>query len=230
MNQMKPILFNTEMVQAIDNGLKCVTRRLVSPQPEFRHGETGTPEILDDGNWTFMIDQYESIYDHELVPKYQVGDILYVRETWRVLTAHRFDSDVVIGYKAKPGYYSKIVFPGSMSQTASRDEYDEFIGKWCDDKWHPSIFMPKEAARLFLEVTDVYLARLNDMEEEDAILEGFPDLGVDDDSPLMRFSTVWDKTLKGYREIIKHGWFANPWVWVYHFRKLSPEEGKGGAV
>lgn len=89
--------------------------------------------------------------------------------------------------------------------------------------WRPSIHMPKEAARIFLRVKDVRIERLNDMQEDDAIAEGFPDRGVDADSPLERFSVLWDKTIKR-EQIREYGWYANPWVWVIEFEKISKEE------
>ena len=80
--------------------------------------------------------------------------------------------------------------------------------------------MPKEAARIFLRVTGVKLQRLNDMSEEDAMHEGFPDGREEVISPLARFSILWDKTVKR-EDIDQYGWNANPWVWAIEFERVD---------
>lgn len=207
---MKPILFNTEMARAILAGRKTVTRRLVKPQPAFRHGETGTPEPMDDGSWEFKIDQYSCIYDFNIKPPCYPGDVLYVRETW----CDPSDTGWPIVYKAD--------LP--MHWNADETEHGEAVDLRVQDfKWRPSIHMPAWAARIFLRVKQVRVERLNAMQEEDAIAEGFPDLGVDADSPLERFATLWDKTIdKQQRDT--YGWWANPWVWVIEFEQISKED------
>lgn len=83
--------------------------------------------------------------------------------------------------------------------------------------------MPKELARLFLRVKDVRIERLNDMTEEDAMEEGFLYAPAGEDSPLERFSQLWDKTIKpGERDV--YGWYGNPYVWVIEFENVSYEE------
>ena len=195
---MKPILFNTPMVKAIQNGTKTVTRRIAFEQTNIRKFPTeGNPE-----GWWFLGRAYQTWNDMLREPqgvlsyaKYKAGDILYVRETWT-------EMPYGIVYRADE------IFP---------------VGWDIDDRWRPSIHMPKEIARIFLRVKDVRVERLNSMEEEDAISEGFPDLGVDADSPLLRFSGLWDKTINK-KEIDKYGWWADPWVFVYEFEKISKEE------
>ncbi len=197
---MKPILFNTEMVRAILDGHKSVTRRLVKPQPVFPDGEIGTPARCDDGSWCFKIDQYHDVYDFEIKPPYQTDDILYVREAWQQY------------------YYGSYAY-----RAGHRFEADK--------GWRPSIHMPKEAARLFLLVTNVRVERLRDITDDQLIAEGISGIFNRLDYGLGRysFSEIWDGTIpKGKLPI--YGWEANPWVWVIKFETISKEEAqKGGA-
>lgn len=204
---MKPILFNTDMVVAIMEGRKTVTRRLVKPQPGFFYDVGGRIPDPDNPDHIAFLAMDPNDHEEIRVPPYQPGDILYVRETWRVNSASNPPSRCTIGYKA-----------------GGDATFDEIIAlPTAKGEWKPSIHMPKEAARIFLRVKDVRVERLNNMQEEDAIAEGFPDLGVDADSPLERFSVLWDKTIS--RELRdEFGWYANPWVWEIEFEKISKEE------
>ena len=80
--------------------------------------------------------------------------------------------------------------------------------------------MPKEAARIFLRVKNVRVEHLKDMTEEAAIAEGLDDSGAGTDSPLERFSALWNKTVKR-EELSVYGWDANPWVWVIEFERTQ---------
>ena len=166
MAKLKPILFNTAMVQKIMAGEKTETRRVVLPQPE------GARFVLDcdEENRTFDLmcgnngaggifrDWAETVK-----PKFWFNDVLYIRETWRVQSAHRFEADAKIEFRAG-GPLGKIQFPGGCSDSEFREAFDQFIAKWStDSKWNPSIFMPKEAARTFLKIVDVSVERLGDI-------------------------------------------------------------------
>lgn len=194
---MKPILFNAEMVKAILDGRKTQTRRIL--RPKYRENEYGFQVItnLHDGQFIRVeyYDEYEEMTRYMRNPC-NPGDILWVRET--------FD-DVALGH---PWYYK-----------ADGDLRPEC---WKGERWRPSIHMPKEAARIFLRVKDVRVERLQDMTEEAAIAEGFPDSPAGTDSPLERFSALWDKTIKR-EELRVYGWHANPWVWVIEFEKAEGE-------
>lgn len=208
---MKPILFSSATTRAILDGRKTCTRRLV----KFRHG--WNPK------WTGYVPDGEVLYGSNNIPAakapYRPGDILYVRETWQIQSAHRFDADVRVAYAAG-GPMTIIQFPGRKSQCCSRDEYDAFIGKWADNKWHPSIHMLKEAARLFLRVNSVRAERLKDMTTDSAMDEGFSDWND--------VKRGWNSTIKK-ADLTRYGWDANPWVWVIEFERISKEETlKGG--
>ena len=231
----KPILFNTEMVRAILDGRKTVTRRLVKPQPEFRNGETGTPVICDDGEtWTFKIDQYTVTYDYDCKAPCSKGDNLYVRETWckgKVAYGEEPDGRNVPFISQCPG--EDDIIP---KEWAIRED----IGIE-DVVWRPSIHMPKEAARIFLRVKDVRMERLHDITEEDAKAEGikmvteWPDAGYFDYKGKHEDGRVWSSARECFRwglwnstikpaDLPAYGWDANPWVWVIEFEKISKEE------
>ena len=215
--QYKPILFSTKMVQAILEGRKTQTRRL-----------HGLDEIKKNPNdWTFYyfskddkrtFAHFRKQEDNKIksifgTSPYQIGDILWVRETWQTTWNENKKSWDTI-YKADGGY-------------------------WIDDdgimKWKPSIYMPKKRARIFLEVTNVRVERLKDISEEDAISEGIDKKGdlyfnyVESEGyfknsfqkeyfykeiPKVSFMSLWSK-INGI-----DSWIANPWVWVYEFKIL----------
>lgn len=192
---IKPILFNTEMVRAILEGRKSCTRRLV----KFLSGEN--PQ------WTGYIRDGLMLYNGRNEPcimkaPYQPGDILYVRETW-----HR---------------YTKRVGEGGKFHLEERYGYKASIenSEDADEPWHPSIHMPKEAARIWLKVTNVRVERLQHMTDDDAEAEGC----FDYTSTALGFPDVWDSTIKKF-DLDRYGWAANPWVWVIEFERCEkPKE------
>ncbi len=130
------------------------------------------------------------------------GDILWVRETWKQYTTGTAGPGLIDGYLYKA------------------DEPQDTSGMMVEGRWHPSIHMPKDAARIWLKVTDIRCEQLNDMTEEDAIAEGFPDSPAGTDSPLERFSVLWDKTVKRV-DRDRFGWYGNPWVLVISFKRIE---------
>lgn len=221
---MKPILFNTEMVRAILDGRKTVTRRVVKPQPD-RVYSGGNVELRchTDGphkdEWHCYRESppldkvVNSPWGGQISPPFQVGDTLYVRETWAYVSDWiNVDPDVGIfdGYIYKADWKEK--------------EHP---------KWRPSIHMPKEAARIFLRVTDVRARRLRDMTNEDAEREGAltdERLTIEEEAGLVGLPTstlreyfgrhIWDRTIKE-KDVPLYGWEANPWVWVIEFERCE---------
>jgi hypothetical protein len=187
---MKPILFSTEMVKAILEGRKTQTRRVIKPQPSSNVYVEYTPK----GNPFWFVDH------RPISPKYQVGDILWVRETWTLMEPTCNEGPDFYLYKA--------------------DEPVCENSPWFS-KWHPSIYMPKEAARIFLEVTDVRVERVNDISEEDAKSEGCDKLLMTTSSAKNNFMNLWNRI----NERRGHGWETNPWVWVISFKKTEVENG-----
>lgn len=214
---MKQILFNTEMVRAILDGRKTCTRRVIKPQP---YGKctyplgfvTDSTEKKEVGCFGFGIDEYGGSIQYAK-PSYQPGDILYVRETWK---------------NAPNGYY--------YYEDWQRDDIADVT------KWKPSIHMPKEAARIWLKVTDVRVERLQDITPKDAENEGvgnlfYEDIGyseknygteVDPEYGIAKeqFSWLWDSTIKK-SDLDRYGWEANPWVWIIKFERCDKPESEG---
>ncbi len=175
---MKPILFNTDMVWSIIEGQKTVTRRVVKPQPqppcELRKVTEGryAGEIHLYSDKPLLDAPNHSPWGVQFVPPFQSGDILYVRETWRVWRAHRYDANADIIFKAG-GAGVRICFANGGTDSIDRDDYDRFIEKWYPNrKWHPSIHMPSEVARLFLKVKAVRVERLNEITVDGILNEG----------------------------------------------------------
>jgi len=204
---MKPILFNTDMVKAILDGRKSCTRRIVKPQqlvgllPD--KCKNGVPEeFLKEKK--FMFKPYCDMTDIELImtsykKPYQPGDILYVRETFIQAAAHTF------WYKA---------------------DGKSWMSK--DLLWKPSIHMPKEAARIWLKVTNVRVERLQEITVENALAEGVDKYirlngEIEENAIITSFIGIWNSTIKK-SNLDFYGWDANPWVWVIEFEQCEKPE------
>ena len=208
---IKPILFNAEMVRAILDGQKTCTRRIVKGA------------IPDDAMWGYTMFtpkgciSCRGVYADEYGEKffrlpYQQGDILYVRETWQFL--YELDGNEQPVEETGKYYYA------ATDITLFNTYVDENGVKHDYVPWRPSIHMPKEAARIWLRVTDVRVERLQDMTDDDAEAEGC----FDYTSTALGFPDVWDSTIKK-SDIGRYGWDANPWVWVIEFERCEkPKE------
>ena len=191
----KPILFNTEMVRAILEGRKTVTRRLVKPQPNSTF----------DKHWECFTEENGEVV--VLTKPYSPGDILYVREAF---SPNYFDIEIA-------NFYC------DGNRTAYKADFDseKFGDVVPEPKWKPSIHMPKAMARIFLRVTDVRVERLQEMTAADAYAEGLRYEGEGTQREVLhRFSSLWDSTVKK-ESIAQYGWNANPWVWVVGFEKVE---------
>ena len=217
---IKPILFNTEMVRAILDGRKACTRRLPRKQIEEKY--------LEYEEWVCAVAPPGSTWlrekeFYEEYPPYQLGDILYVRETWCGLPVNEAGH-----FRGHPIYYYRA--DGDLRPEGWRGA------------WHPSIHMPKEAARIWLKVTDVRVERLQDITEDQTEEEGFlftpPCLHMtgenycDIDGPCtseikycdMGAGELWNSTIKK-SDLDRYGWDANPYVWVIEFERCEkPKE------
>lgn len=206
---VKPILFNTQMVKAILEGRKTVTRRVIKPQPQ------GQPHRMDNSScWPgcFADSKSANVYK----PPYQPGDILYVRESWQFFPC--FDC-VKSMCDTTPLTYedSDSVTEGCWIYKADYIASDQ--KRVC---WHPSIHMPKEAARIFLRVTDVFPEPLKNIRYFDCLAEGIPYRQMENDI-IRDFAELWDSTIKP-ADRATYGFEANPWVWVNKFERISRKE------
>lgn len=216
---MKPIIFSTPMVQAILSGKKTQTRRVIKPQPSWgkviTEQEALSRALSGFDPYGFRINtptQSEAVTN----APYKPGDILWVRETWQ-------ETDVC---HAGGGYdlHTKFVY---------RADFQPEEGVRTPEKWRSPIYMPKEAARIFLRVTGVGAERLQEISCDDAIAEGTIEWiceehksgtyidnamrGAACAKPERAFALLWDSlnAKRGY------GWDKNPWVWVIEFRRLN---------
>lgn len=224
---IKPILFNTEMVQAILDGRKTCTRRVVKTRRKDACGFYVTKR--PDGSFTgiYEYDEDERMFENQLIPPYKPGDILYVRETWERFECWNCDGDERGNCQKEP---KKSVLDKTFGCYMYRAT-DEISG---DAKWHPSIHMPKEAARIWLKATNVRAERLQDITEDGAEAEGAIDNRGFIHSPeneydriytaREHFIEIWDRTIKK-SDLDSYGWDANPWVWVIEFERCEPQEG-----
>jgi len=223
---MKPILFNTEMVRAILDGRKSCTRRLLKIPRYVELEEDGTYTLYADGT-AYAKQSMEEITDYLKSP-YQVGDILYVRETWKCWRAHRFEANADISYRAG-GQDTRLEFAYGNTDSTNRDGFDSFVSKWFNgEKWHPSIHMPKEASRIFLKVNDVRVERLQDITEEQAEKEGAspmttPNIQGVGRTYIQGFGELWNSTVDK-NKMQQYGWNANPYVWVIEFERCEKPE------
>mgnify|MGYP000291967021 CR=1 FL=1 len=199
---IKPILFNkqisTEMVRAILDGRKTCTRRICKDANECTVPDM---DFYNADRRTYAVHNFvdkehtEQLSTAERTCPICTGDILYVRETWK---------------EAPKGYY--------YYEDWQKDDIADVT------KWNPSIHMPKEAARIWLKVTDVRVERLQEITEVQAQAEGC-NSGLLTGACTARgqFEDLWNSTIKK-SDIDRYGWDANPWVWVIEFERCEKQE------
>lgn len=203
---IKPILFSTPMVQAILEGRKTMTRRVVKPQPRPENSYFGG-EVLSTTDKKLIgcvgfCRSALAVSDHDYAkPKYHPGDILWVRETWM-----HDEYEGFVDYKA-----------------------DFLQSEYTEHTWRPSIFMPKAAARIWLKVTDVKCERVQQITGDDCRKEGMHATldefyaekpGFCGEIERNAFEVLWDhlNAKRGY------AWDSNPWVFVISFTRITKEE------
>lgn len=218
----RPILFSGSMVRAILDGRKTMTRRVVKPQPPTTTEAVQTFHHPDPRPHFWANDGASLLDWAQPCPYGEVGDRLYVRETWQH-SNHPFgpyEPDCLVFYRA-----DYLDDPLGPDLERSRDGIRR--------EWRPSIHMPRSVSRVTLEVTGVRVERLQDISEADAIAEGIrqhddrngwvnectlPDGKRHfDASAYGMYCQLWDSlnAARGY------GWNVNPWVWVVEFERIE---------
>ena len=219
--QMKyiPILFSTPMVQAILEGRKLMTRRTkgleeINKNPNLYRYTTSDYRIEKlIHNFDMLNEDCNRLekYVSAKCPYGKVGDVLWVRETF---VPDYFDNHSY-GYKADWNDVAAELMP--------------------EPKWKPSLFMPKAACRIFLEITDVRVERLRDITSEDAIKEGierksslewayklYGNQKVNIFNSLINWGTAIESFYTLWQSINgKESWDKNPWVWVISFKRIE---------
>lgn len=206
------IIFNTEMVRAILEGRKTQTRRPIKPQPVIKIVAGQKLIMHEKVAGQFGEDVFASCMSQLLKSPYgEIGDRLYVRETWAIAKCR---DDVKI--KNMPDYADPYYLATQVP--------DIHIGKT-----RPSIYMPRRFSRITLEITDIRVERVQDINDLDSLSEG---IGWDDacpegcdngyypgafERPVEAFEFLWDSI----NEKRGYGWDVNPWVWVVEFKRIE---------
>ena len=232
--KIRPILFNTEMVRAVLDGRKVVTRRLIKPQPKsrlcytyagnYKVGTWGYPSNTAHEFWGEEYKLPNNIAKEDLAkrwnPPCHTDDILYVRETWQKAGLVNDFDQVVDGTE-------KYYYAAGPEKPCFDSWVDPETGEHKDRMpWRPSIHMPKEAARIWLKVTSVRVERLQDITSKQICSEGveveYPHV-LSGEEKRYAFSILWNSTIKK-SDLDTYGWNMNPYVWVIEFERCEKSE------
>lgn len=230
MGRILPILFNTDMVRAILDGRKTVTRRICKDADEYTVPDMG---FYDSARRTYAVHQYtDKMHNNQVATAERPclvcpGDILYVRETW----AFKCCIDCMDNEDDEECMLEKTPVIHEDRDSVSEGCYIYRADHPCPERitWRPSIHMPKAAARIWLKVTNVRVERVQDITEEQAIKEGITcvkydvNTGKEESAALDWFPILWDSTVKK-SDSDRYGWDANPWVWVIGFERCGKPE------
>lgn len=223
------MIFNAEMVRALLDGRKTQTRRVLTPR------QLGLIELAAIAGECYPLESGQQhansqSYYRELCPFGGVGDRMWVRETWAVVS-HAFDDDgLMVDYvpdrQSKAvhekafgrGYYSGHAIYAADGGFTWSDDDGCVDGRSC---WKPSIHMPHWASRITLEITDVRVERLKYIPRAGIIAEGYPaerEIDGGDYDPFLWYRDLWE-SIYGYGS-----WQANSWVWVVEFKRVEGEQ------
>lgn len=199
----------------VEDGSKTKTRRIMNPQPDWiRDGKPICESNFRDKRKRFVNEDGEHFF--EIKPKYKVGDIVYLKEPYRIENGY-------FSYKFSEKRVKFTGNPKDLEKLLSQQEKSKSV-------WLNKLFMPESAARVFIEITEVRTERLQDISEKDCIKEGifYAPIQI---TPLKEELTImWSNGLnsyetpkKAYAAIIDHingkgTWDSNPWVYVYEFK------------
>lgn len=210
---IKPILFNTDMVRAILANEKTQTRRIV--KPNYKDDEYCLRVVTNQHTGEKYLEKLDEDEDPFPNPRfvfspYEIGDILWVRETWSTTD--------------KCGLYPNWPIDG-IHYMYKADDPDCSAAK--ESRWYPSIHMPKQAARIFLRVKEVRVERLQSITSYGCVKEGISKdilYALKERMTKGIFATLWENTIKK-ADLPKYGWDANPLVWVIEFERCEKPEG-----
>lgn len=192
----RPILFSGPMVRAILEGRKTQTRRIVKPHPQVTTDNDASWRDAKSDLWRNC-----KQYARDCCPYGEPGDRLWVRETWAPMEPGPIEPGILIAYRADfhndPHGYDGEKSPEGKYRT-----------------WKPSIFMPRWASRITLEITAKHIEPIQDISERDACAEGFGS-AITRDCNWPKFAALWDK-ING-----AGSWESNPFVWALTFKRIE---------
>ena len=258
-----PLLFKPEMVRATIEGRKTKTRRVATTRNTLFDGgdwagaawprnmamndldwqnawvDEGPPPAGNPGPYLKAHYPAEGTH-HRIYPKYQVGDNIWIRETWRFadwtedgLPYIEYAADNARHLVRHPSAEWGEKLADIWAELSAPENYNIDM-RAADRKWRPSIYMPRDACRLVMEITDIQIERIQDITNDDAIAEGIP---VDENNHAIRandtvnwgsakgaFAELWDdiNAKRGY------GWKQNNWVIVITYRRDFGRQVKTG--
>lgn len=212
----RPIIFKAEMVRAILDGRKKQTRRIVKfPKHTYRPDASWVQSIHKDGGGNWIAWSHDDPGMAEFTKKAypngegfpcnygKPGDRLWVREKH--------------GIQLEP--YDELP-KGEVVYAADWPTDATFQFEGGGSAWRPSIFMPRWASRITLEITGVRVERLQEISSDDAYDEGYPKIRPNQWKikwPRMWFAEYWDSlNLR-----TSYSFESNPWVWVIEFKVVS---------
>ena len=237
MGRVLPILFSTEMVQAILEGRKTVTRRIIKPQPrkeqDHKLGVCIAGDKHDVGKFVFGTNAQGGSLLY-VRPPYRPGDIMYVRETWAFATCINCNGDYIRkGAPANCYDYQAVEYDDGDSISDGCFIYKADCENTERITWRPSIHMPRAAARIWLKVKEVRVEHLQEMTLDDFLSEGIvipPEAFNDPENAYLQardnFIDIWDSTIPRGQQVL-YGWEADPWTWVIEFERCGKPESGG---
>lgn len=257
MRKEHPILFGPSMVEAQLKGIKTMMRRIIGPGNSLVDGQRISPRSWKNYAFDFseaFVDKGPSpagnpgpylkhVYSpfsqahHRIYPLYQPNDLLYVRESWRLVGWSFEDDEATIEYMNEKlslplyedefdekavdwliDYVEKLVEKGYFQPAADDPvtEEDEVLIR--TDKvqpFRPGIHLPKWGSRIWDEVIQTFPQRIQDISEEDAVKEGMAIITTAHDQPAkLKFNMLWNEMHPG-------SWLRNDFVWVTEFKTIS---------
>ncbi|SKA52846.1 hypothetical protein [Photobacterium toruni] len=220
-----PMIFNTEMVSALLEGHKIVTRRPLKPQPTksgrgYIHWHSNiykTMVNLDAVNSLSMLEGFLSASD--ICPVASIGDLIWVRETFQ---GPLFDTEKMPEYQENSTKFETPEYCIYAATDKKQEFYDMDDNLIC--RWRPSIHMPRWASRITLKVTDVRIERVKEITDAQAEKEGMMTTEASQNAaiagglgwferPSVQFKNLWQR--------IYENWESNPYVWVIEFEVIN---------
>ncbi len=192
---MKGILFKPEMIQAIVEGRKTQTRRVMKfPPPSY----CDTAELLITGTWNFYKGDdpdFSAYLKNKHKPKYSVGEVVYIKEAFWYPPSHNYNRNIVA--------YRLIVAESCGEEAAIKSI------------WKSPMMMPEWASRYHIQILDIKPQRLQEITEAGAVEEGCPMIEASCGLRLQWYRDLWDSINKDYP------WSSNPWIWLYNFKLVG---------